>query len=105
MIFPLPESGEKVSFSTLKVRESQGITFLETRMNPVESQISSNLQILQFDRVHKFAPRENSFVFIWLFSQSSISLMEISLECLSTTSGKHTQSYPLAPPYSRAGVR
>ena len=35
MVFPLPESGKKVSFSTLKVRESQGITFLETRMNPV----------------------------------------------------------------------
>ena len=34
MVFPLPESGKKVSFSSLKVRESQGITFLETRMNP-----------------------------------------------------------------------
>ena len=34
MVFPHPGSGKKVSFSTQKVRESQGITLLETRMNP-----------------------------------------------------------------------
>ena len=35
MVFPHPGSGKKVSFSTQKVRESQGVTFLEARMNPV----------------------------------------------------------------------
>ena len=34
MVFPHPGSGTKVSFSTQKVRENQGITLLETRMNP-----------------------------------------------------------------------
>jgi len=39
-----------------------------------------------------------------LIGYSSISLMDLSLECLSTTSGKHTQQYILTPPYTRAGV-
>ena len=42
MVFPHPGSGKKVSFSTQKVRESQGITFLETRMNP-ELRLTENL--------------------------------------------------------------
>ena len=41
----------------------------------------------------------------YMILQSSISLMDLSLECLSTTSGKHTQEYLLTPPYIRAGVR
>ena len=36
MVFPHPGSGKKVSFSTQEVRESQGITFLDTCMNPTQ---------------------------------------------------------------------
>ena len=35
MVVLHPGSGKKVSFLPKKVRESQGISFLTTRMNPV----------------------------------------------------------------------
>ena len=34
MVFLHPGSGKKVSFCTKKVKESQGIIFLEMRMSP-----------------------------------------------------------------------
>ena len=36
MVVLHPGSGKKVSFLPKKVRESQGISFLTTRMNPVQ---------------------------------------------------------------------
>ena len=37
MVVLHPGSGKKVSFLPRKVRESQGISFLTTRMNPVRN--------------------------------------------------------------------
>ena len=43
MVFLHPGSAKIVSFFTQKVRESQGIIFLEARMNPVEGGSSARI--------------------------------------------------------------
>ena len=48
MVVLHPGSGKKVSFLPKKVRESQGISFLTTRMNPVISDHNLDMFVKQF---------------------------------------------------------